>query len=110
MYAQGILANIGMVQSAVSEVVRSLTSIATVPAPVFAGMSEVSGGGRMTSLASDIAVALSQVRGMTGMASSRPIEVVIKIDSREMARTLVPAINAENDRTGYSYRTVLRTT
>jgi len=106
MYAQGILANIGMVQSAASQVTRSLMPMTTMPAPAFAGMGAGGGtfGARSGSLADELATAL---RGVGGIGSNRPIEVTINIDGRRMARVLIPAIQSEQDRV--EAETIIRT-
>lgn len=96
MYAKGILDNVSMVQSAAGAVARSLMPMTAVPSPVFAGMGDVgrSGASRGGGLADELAAAIRGVGGGT----NRPIEITVNIDSRRMARALIPAIQSEQDR------------
>lgn len=104
MYAKGILNNISMVQSAATQVARSLMPMTTMPAPAFAGMGDA---GRSSMVRGGFADELAAALRGVGGGANRPIEVTINIDGRRMARALIPALQSEQDRV--ETNTIIRT-
>lgn len=98
MYARGLLDNLSMVQSAAGAVARSLAPMSTVPAPVFAGMSDYpSASASRSSGFGDSAF---------GGSSQAPMTLIVKIGERTLIDQVISGINRKSRAAGEAVITV----
>jgi len=107
MFAEGLNQNIPKVRSAVDEVVQQLTGMTVQPTvqqsvvPATTTVAPLEDSGFINAIASAVGTAVMNAMQFTGAGNVQSGDMVLNIDSKEIARATLDSLNKEAIRLGY---------
>lgn len=106
MFAQGIITNTRMVQDAMFQAVSGLSPAGMVPISTMPVSAFSSIAGKNVGSSGIVEELMNALRNQAGV-TTRPIEVILEVDGRRLARATLPAFEAEQDRSQIQTSVVL---